>query len=92
MVGKDNIKGRVLGLWRGSQGRAAHPDLLDTLSVSLHPADLTLLNPCTHPIQPSSCTQPIYIPTAALQETGPERSGEELWQRKYARRFVQTAT
>lgn len=29
---KDNIKGRVLGLCRGSEGRAVHPDLLDVLS------------------------------------------------------------
>lgn len=72
------MKGRVSGLWRGSQGRAPHPDLLDVLSVSLHPADLSLfksLHPLTHPRQPSSWTQPIYIPTAALEEAGPERSG-----------------
>lgn len=78
------MKGRVSGpLERkpgggGGGGEAPHPDLLDVLSVSLHPADLSLfksLHPLTHPRQPSSWTQPIYIPTAALEEAGRERRG-----------------
>lgn len=67
----------MLGLWRGSEGRTVHPDLLDVLSISLHPADNSFkaLHPLTHPRQPSSWTQPIYIPTTVLEEAGPERRG-----------------